>query len=116
MNKICEKLFTSSRFPVDHDSGVRPRDVNSQLHRPANCRSLTNDLTGALMKLGLQPHNFCRELIAFQCRTDLVTDPFDQGNVVVGKGLVPAPNKSEQPKSLAADTNGRYQRRSAFKL
>ena len=62
------------------------------------------------MQGAFQAHYFGGEMIAFQRRTDLVSDAFDQSDLVSFESFSQfAPDQAQQSEGVTGDANRRYQ-------
>src|SRR5687767_15603715 len=107
MDEICKKLFTGTRFSLNEYGRVRARDIQRQLDRTTDRRCLTDDLTLPLVQFAAKPHDLSRELVSLEGGADLVGDALDERDVVLFKGRLFAPNKSEKTEGVTANLHGR---------
>src|SRR6185369_7920671 len=85
VNQIREQLFTSPRFAFDQNSRLRIGYAQRELDRTTYRGGLTDDsfFTVALVQGTAQVHDFRRQLVAFECGSDLVGDALDERYVVI---------------------------------
>ena len=114
MDQVGQQFFTGARFAFDQDRGLGVSDAQCHLDGAAYHGRLTDDavLAIAFVQRTTQVHDFRRQLIALECRADLVGNALDERDFVILKAFARlAPNQSEQTKRVPSDSHRRDERR-----
>ena len=98
MDQIREQLFACARFAFDQNRRLRVGNAQRELDCATYRGRLSDDafLAVTFVQRAAKVHDLRRQLIAFECRADLICDAFDERHLVIVKTFSRlAPDESE---------------------
>src|SRR2546425_8248757 len=113
MNEIGEYFFAGSRLAFNQHSSLRVGNAKCQLDGASNRRCLSDDPFFAItfVQGTAQVHDLGGKLIALERGADLISNAFDQLNLVVLKAIAcSTPHQTQQSKRLSRNLDWRNQR------